>query len=807
MGEYDDFSLGGDEEFEPIIPTDKDNTPSEAENASGGVSSVNGESDDFDTIISPTDNAKTVSGGTGGGMDSPKTPSGNRNPANGVNVPVNAQGRKIPRSMRKTPESSQTASASMQVNVGVNKNVSQAQPTSKKSGALPDPNQQTRAPQRRQSSQNNGAGQLRGVTPQQKKAMQNAQRVQRQPNQNTQTAQQVPNNQQTAQKPPKPPKKKGGKGKKILIGLLVVGVLAGGGTVAYKMMIPVAQEQDYNTSGRKVYDSLQSVINNYEPEAVDSAIGSDTGDSYLAQEWSYANKNETRENFIKKVCSLVQFSYPQVEQLSTKGQVMTDKSGNPIMIESYMNNGENVIITLPDYKAIAEQMDKDRDYIDDMSIMEDIKDTDYDYQDECFDLMLEYILQLDEIPVTAKEVSIPISGGKVTDDTDLDNILFASDDYHEMCDMFDKIMTGFTGVTTEKYTEKEEVHNPEYDEWYKIFKERYDADGGVFNKNTSLWEPWYVYNDKNELQYDENGNKLVRYYSVKDENGNDWIQPSKTILQDVEKTREVPVEYVPEKAVPYCFLGAYYAQNVYDGDVPSDVRVGDGTVDHPAGVGTPIITRVLGTDGKYHDIKVTLKGYWVGQDAIDYAVTFSEKNRGFDPNSPVQLICYEVQVDNLENADFTFDSEMMLCDKSANKTGRTGTMYGFNYEGITVKAKDSIIFNDWATSTELEQKYVAWGKTFNRQYEPVFFKVLAGTGEVPTYSAYTEFTGNSTIEEEAELQEQMNGLENTEGTDGTGTTGEEGTTEEGTTSTSTDGTDTSTSTDGTTSDEGTETTK
>ena len=211
--------------------------------------------------------------------------------------------------------------------------------------------------------------------------------------------------------------------------------------------------------------------------------------------------------------------------------------------------------------------------------------------------------------------------------------------------------------------------------------------------------------------------------------------------------------------------------------------MGDGTVAHPAGVGTPIITKVLGTDGKYHDIKVTLKGYWVGQDAIDYAVTFSEKNRGFDPNSPVQLICYEVEVYNLEDKDFTFDSEMMLCDKSASKTGRTGTMYGFNYEGVTVKSKDSVIFNDWATSTELEQKYVAWGKSFNRQYEPVFFKVLAGTGEVPTYSAYTEFTGNSTIEEEAELEEQMNGLDSGSSAEGTtdGTEGEtssgEGTTE------------------------------
>ena len=29
----------------------------------------------------------------------------------------------------------------------------------------------------------------------------------------------------------------------------------------------------------------------------------------------------------------------------------------------------------------------------------------------------------------------------------------------------------------------------------------------------------------------------------------------------------------------------------------------------------------------------------------------------------------------------------------------------------------------------------------------VYFKVLAGTGEVPTYSAYLSFTGNSSMDE------------------------------------------------------------
>jgi len=611
----------------------------------------------------------------------------------------------------------------------------------KTSNAIPDPNKTVTPPQRKKEK-----GVSKKDTPKEEKESQVKKDVVKEKH----------------EKPQKQKRPKSKKAKRLLVGLAVVAVVACGGIVVKTVLLPTPMEYDYNTSGRALYDNLQSKINNYDAKEIDTLFGSSNGDSYIAQEWSYANNNEVREKYIKYVTSIVKFTYPQVEQLSTKGKVMKDKSGNPIMVESYMNNGEKVIVTVPDYQKIADSIKDDSDNIIELGISKNIKDTDFDYQDKCFDLMLEYIMGIDELPTTQVEVSIPIAGGGIfSDDSELDNALFASKEFHNLCDEFDKVMTGFTGVKEEKYMDKEEVPNPEYDEWYKIFKERYDADGGVFDKYTSQWEPWYVYNDKNELQRDADGNPLVRYYSVKDKNGNDWIQPSKTILKDVEKTREVPAEYMPEQAVPYCFLGSWYIQNKYSGDVPSDIRVGDGTLKHPAGVGTPIITKVKGSDGKYHDIKVTLKGYWVGQDAIDYAVSFSEKNRGFDADSPVQLICYEVQVDNLENKDLTFDSEMMLCDKSASRTGRTGTMYGFNYEGVTVKANDSIIYNDWATSTEIEQKYVAWGKSFNREVEPVFFKVLAGTGKVPSYSAYKEFTGKSNLDEDGGMP-----VVNETGTDG-----------------------------------------
>jgi hypothetical protein len=58
-----------------------------------------------------------------------------------------------------------------------------------------------------------------------------------------------------------------------------------------------------------------------------------------------------------------------------------------------------------------------------------------------------------------------------------------------------------------------------------------------------------------------------------------------------------------------------------------------------------------------------------------------------------------------------------------------------------IKPLETIYINDWAASLEINQKYVAWGSSFNLQHPLVYFNLLAGTGEIPPYSAYKQFTG------------------------------------------------------------------
>ena len=560
------------------------------------------------------------------------------------------------------------------------------------------------------------------------------------------------------QRPQPQPTGTGGKGKVIAILLILVVIVAGIGLFLVnkkKQLTP--QNVDYTT--RDVYKSFENTLHNFDAESIDNMIGTKNGDSYIAQEWAYVNEVKIRQDFIKTILNQSTFKYPQMQQLSTSNKVMTDSSGNPIMIDSDMKNGTKLEVEHPDYVKITENMESDREYIKKLFNASGYKDTDYTWYDEMTELFMQYYIELKDIPMTTSEITLNVTDGKFDSDAPLDDLLFGSEEFRGMVAKFSQCCLGYTGFKDETYYEDEEQPNPEYDEWLKIFIEVFTADGGTYNpetgefkgyenfhKGVSKWEPWYVYDENNVLQKNPDGTNKVKYYSVKREDGTDWIQPSKTIVKKVQKTRKVEDKWVEETGIRYNFIGQHYLQTEYKGEGSTVTRVGDGTVDKAAGVGTSIITKVLCSDGKYHDVSVTLTGYWLNQDAIDYVEKFSPKNRGLSNTSLTKIITYEFKVQNLEDKEITFNSEMSLADGNSNLTARTGTMYGFT-SSATLKPHESVLLNDWASSTELDQKYVVWGKSFERKFSMVYFKVLAGTGEVPTYSAYLSFTGNSSMDE------------------------------------------------------------
>lgn len=560
----------------------------------------------------------------------------------------------------------------------------------------------------------------------------------------------------------------------IVIGVVVLLVIVFVATRFIGKKDPlVPQVQNYELSGRKALDSLVSALNAYNPENMDAIVGMEDGDSYLAQEWAYVNNVKIRQEFLQTVGALVKFQYPKVQQMSTTGVPMTDDAGNPVMVDSYMNDGEEITVTIPDYYKLTKTMDEKADYILQMLDSAKYDPLDYTWPDELTNLMLQFVLDDGEIPTKEVQLQLTIrmnTAGQpyIVDDAPLDDLLFGSEDFRGMAAKFSQICVGWTGKIEEVYLEYERKHNDEYDRWLELFLAYFEADGGIydpnadpqfshvresFNSRTSKWEPWYLRDANNVIQTYPDGTYIVNYFSVKDENGNDWIQPAAEIEYEVEKIRYLDDPWEEETGIWYNWLGCHWLQTEYNGKGSIVFRVGDGSREHPAGIGTTIITKVKGTDGRYHDVKVALMGYWTGQNAIDYAEKFSARNRGFTVSSVVQLICFEVYVENLELEPFSFESsEMTLTDRNSNISSRTGTMYDFTdivyLEGREVKDKSNItILNDWATSTELNQKYACWGKSFGRNFSMVYFDCLAGTGDIPSYSAYAQFTGKSLIEE------------------------------------------------------------
>ena len=485
--------------------------------------------------------------------------------------------------------------------------------------------------------------------------------------------------------------------------------------------------------------------------AIDDCVGAKHGDSYLAQEWAYVNRVQLREELIALICSVV-----DITPLDNTGKAK---------------------VVVPDYSQFLIGIDADTEEIKDLYKASKYQPTDGDYEEKMYNLYCQYIVdKYTKEPIPTMEVEVDFGATTneegyaiFSNDAELDNYLFATDDLHECEKHFSQLALDFQDTRIEYYDEKETIHNDEFDAWLQIFLKYYEEDGGSydpatntfsgghFDPKTSKWEPWYLRDDNNQMVYDENGEKVVNYYTVKDENGDDWVQPDEVVTVNVQKSREVSNDWIDETGVPYAMSGTYYISHDYTGKYPTAFKVGDGSIGFPAGIGTPIITKAKDVNGNYVDVRVTLLGYWTGQDAIDYAESFSAQNRGFTLSSPVKLLCCELRVENVSEEPISFRSEMTLCDKNANISNKTGTLYGFT-DIVTLNPGEEKIINDWVSSTDIDLKYLCWGNSFGRTYPTIYFDALAATGEVPSYSAYEQFTGDPLIiqgyNDEATLENQ-----------------------------------------------------
>lgn len=546
-------------------------------------------------------------------------------------------------------------------------------------------------------------------------------------------------NEQVQVKKQKKPKKvltKEQKKKRAIIGIIIVVILlAVVGVVAVVKNKEVPIKTEYDETGRRAVDEYLQYVKDYDTDKfVDS--------SYLAQEKDYANGSEIKIQFIQNVCKTLEVSYPTMEQLSNKGRVYKDKkTGETNEVESDLTEGEEVNLTIIDYKALSDQMNTNSTDISVLFQSKGYTTKDLNLDKEMQELFCEYINGLQDIPTTTvkwkpvldnvgqtkgtKKEPVKAPYYVVTEDESLDKLLFGSDDFHNCLDTFGKAATSWTPTVT--VTQQQEVENPEYTDYmaqYNALVQAYTDRGKKYpGKEGQL----YKYNKK-KMKLKKN--KKGKYTKIK--------KPVATILQDV--TVEVDNPYNSDIVLPWTFLGAEFCQKRYKGTARVLPEDGTGTFDRPAGIGTPVITKALGSDGNYYDVKITLTGMWAGQSAIDYATKFSEKNRGFLSNNSVQLVIFELSVQNLSGVDFHIADDLILSDRNANAMSKTGIIYGLSEE-LDIHAGETITLQDFQTSQVLSDKYLIWGKSFNRMFEPVWFKVL--TNDIDGLNTQLGVTDNS----------------------------------------------------------------
>lgn len=488
---------------------------------------------------------------------------------------------------------------------------------------------------------------------------------------------------------------------------------------AHEASLIVHEEQ---TSGYAI-DRYSSCLSSFDTIALGD--GTVVKNSALASEVNIFNSSEAVEEFTKWVCSNSSLS---------GGNYDVKIEGAEFAIDATL---ESV-----DWSAIGESLNSAKI----SAIMEEsgVSASDLDLSLKLPSVFISYVMSLEEvpkvsstIPLTLVRVNAEVEGSVyyyiLEDDSLIDEALFSSDAFHSLLESFAKEVVGWTGYKMEKYITQEEQENPDYVAWL----EKLNAEIAKYPtwKNTSkcLYEPYYLRDENGKIVKDESGNKIVNFYVLfeGDSNGKKikdssspykykYIpEPEHTIMVDVEKERQVEDSWVEGYVFPYNWIG--YSYSVANG-LP--IRSGDGSQTNPSGKNTWVLTKLTTLSGSLVDVKIELVNQYRGAEAVQFALDKSEKNRGLDSSSVVELVICEFEITNLSEDTITFVPDMVLVDAYGSKSSRTGTIYGLPNE-ITLSSGESVIVQDWATSTDMNRYQVAWGRSFDVDTPMVYFNVIS----------------------------------------------------------------------------------
>lgn len=503
----------------------------------------------------------------------------------------------------------------------------------------------------------------------------------------------------------------------VFTGLLFTGVLSLGVYGGYLNFIRYPKSITVTEENTGMY-----CLKNYESDL--KAMKSTGEGSYISQEIKYANGDEKKLDFYKKMLGTVSYEPYTLEGMNVYGNTLVNRKDEVVYDNSSVGEGEDVKMSYIDYSRV--QMD--RNLISVLMEENDLKVGDVDYPNKLVNVFCEYMsgLNAKKIPLkTVRRVPYMIKNGDkydITNEEDIyiDRLLFSSKDLYDCMDRFAAVASSIG------------VKNPEWEEWNKKSEE----------EKATLEEP----------------DRELQEISPTEE----WLEWDKLSTAEKAEVEEIPVKYDWKQMVDQSWCGTFYLQNEYttkdkDGNTirkKISAEVGDGTIENPAGLDTDVVTSIFQIEyeddkpvEKEYPIRVRMTDFGVSEDAIKWFEDQDVRNRGLDVTSEVQYVYYTFEVTNLSDKELTIFDNSSLADKNANVASRTGVMYGITEE-VTLKPDETAVIESWSRSTELNKRYVIWGADFARRAEPVWFRVLAGDIDDP--SEDKGVTINKTRHEEEE---------------------------------------------------------
>lgn len=227
-------------------------------------------------------------------------------------------------------------------------------------------------------------------------------------------------------------------------------------------------------------------------------------------------------------------------------------------------------------------------------------------------------------------------------------------------------------------------------------------------------------------------------------------EAKKDKVTNPEPTKTVNIPLKPQENIPFTWIGAYNLQNDYIDKDGNKVKVkpqrGNGTFKKPASIGTVVMAKAFDIDGREHDVKVNFKKILTEKDAIKYVTDFDNRNIGFDSEVENKLVVIEYELENLEDKEQTLVSGFMLADKEGNEVPRSGRMYSLRNE-YKFKPGEKVLMQDWFYAKDINNKYLTWGKGFNKKYPTIWFDTLAFDKKKEEDTKGEEVTEETTSEE------------------------------------------------------------